>query len=94
MFDYSENTAGDVVQQNNELEWRQKFAVDSGHEMECIEETVADMAELMSKVCGAWGNLPLPEIVAKMDVEKFDTHIRAILDSKQCNCKNHQKKAA
>lgn len=87
MFDYREETEGDVVHQNNELEWRQKFAKDTGHEMECIEETVADMAELMGKVCLAWGNLPTPEIVAKMQVEDFDKHIRVILDSKDCNCK-------
>ena len=87
MFDDREILDGDVVHQHNELEWRQQFSEDTGHSMECIEETVTDMANLMAKVCSAFGNLPTPEIVAKMQPEDFDIHIRAILNSKDCNCK-------
>lgn len=86
MLDDRESTEGDIVHQNNELEWRQKFSEDTGHEMECIEETVADMAQLIAKTCSAFGNLPPDEVTAKLDVEVFDKHIRAILNSKDCDC--------
>ena len=86
MLDDRKSTPGDLVHQGNELDWRRKFAKDVGHDMECIEETVADMSQIMAKTCSAFG-APTDEIVAKMDVENFDRHIRAILNSKECDCK-------
>jgi hypothetical protein len=56
--------------------------------MECIEETVTDMAQLLAKVCCAFG-VPQDEILNQITIEQFDYHLRKILDSKDCMCNNN-----
>lgn len=87
MIDDRETTEGDVVHDGNIVQWLQKFCDDTGHSMGCIEETVNDMAALLAKTCIAFGEVPIEDMIDKMGVENFDNHIRAILNSKECNCK-------
>lgn len=85
MLDDRDHT--DVVTKFNEAEWREKFSVDVGHSMECIEETVNEMAKMVAKVCDAFGGIPTDKLIEQMGVEEFDKHLRAILSTKKCNCK-------
>jgi hypothetical protein len=86
MLDDREDTPGDLVHDGNIEQWKQKFCEDTGHTMECVDETVNDMAQLMSKVCDAFGGIPVEEIIEQMGVEQFDKHLRAILAFKECEC--------
>lgn len=77
----------DVVTPANEELYRRAFAIMQKHSMECIEETVADMAQLLTKVCCAFG-VPVEEILKQITVEQFEYHLKKILDSKDCSCNN------
>jgi len=86
MIDEIETVEGDVVHDGNIAQWQQKFCDDTGHSMSCVSQTVNDMAELAAKACGAFGGVPVDELVEQIGVEEFDKHIRAILKTKECNC--------
>ena len=86
MLDDRETTQGDLVHDGNIAQWKQKFCDDSGHSMECVDETIIDMANLLAKTCISFGGIPPEEIIDKMNIECFDEHIRAILNSKDCSC--------
>ena len=87
MLDDRESTPGDLVHDGNIEQWKQKFCDDTGHSMACIDETVNNMANLLAKTCIAHGDVPIEDIIDKMGVEQFDKHLRTILNSKDCNCK-------
>lgn len=89
MLDDRETTEGDLVHDGNIAKWKQKFCDETGYSMECVDETVTDMANLMAKSCHAFGSIPIEEVLGQISVEEFDKHIRAILKSKEsdCNCK-------
>lgn len=76
----------DVVTEANEELYRRAFVFMQQHSMDCIDETVTDMAQLFSKVCCAFG-IPQEEILKQMTVEQFDHHLRKILACKDCACK-------
>lgn len=79
---------GDLVTKFNEAEWRQKFCDDVGHTNECVDETVKEMAQLVAKVCSSFGISSVDEFIEKaIGVEKFDKHLREILQDKKCDCK-------
>ena len=86
MIDELETVEGDVVHDGNIAQWQQKFCDDTGHSMSCVSQTVNDMAELTAKACGAFGGVPVDELVEQIGVEEFDRHIRAILKTKDCSC--------
>ena len=86
MLDDRESTPGDLVHDGNIEQWKQKFCDDTGHTMECIDETVADMAQLVFKVCILFNIYQIDEIIEQMGVEQFDKHLRAILATKDCSC--------
>jgi hypothetical protein len=72
----------------NEREYREKFSKEIGHTMDCIDETITDMAIIFAKVCSSFAKGGIPDqVLASMDVEQFDEHIRKILETKECNCK-------
>ena len=75
----------DVVTQENAPAFRKTFALSVGHTEDCIEETVTDMAGLLSKVCVTY-EAPIDEIIEQIGVERFDTHLRKILEQKECDC--------
>ena len=86
MLDDRDKEEGDEVTKFNEATWRKKFCEDVGHTMPCVKETVEDMSQLVAKVCGAFGGIPVDKLVEQIGVEKFDKHLRAILKDKKCNC--------
>ena len=90
MLDDRESTPGDLVHDGNIEQWKQKFCEDTHHSMECVNETVNDMAQLLSKTCIAFNVYQVDEIIEAIGVEKFDKHLRAILETKDCYC-NHNK---
>lgn len=77
----------DVVTAANEELYRRAFAHMQKHSMECIEETVTDMAIMFSKVCSVF-DVPMDEVIKTITIEQFDYHLRKILDSKHCSCNN------
>lgn len=87
MLDDRVTTEGDLVHDGNIVQWKQQFCDNTGHSMACIDETVQDMAELVSKVCISFEGPDPEELIMQMGVEQFDKHIRAILKNKDCNCK-------
>lgn len=87
MLDDLESTRGDLVHDGNIEQWKQKFSADTGHNIECIDETVHDMAVLIAKACQSFDIPQIEEIIEQMGVEKFDKHLRKILSTKDCNCK-------
>jgi hypothetical protein len=78
----------DVVTEQNEEMYRRAFGIATGHSMECVTETVNDMAALLASVCEAHGGLPINEIAEQFTVEQFDIALRKILDNKDCACNN------
>ena len=86
MLDDREDTPGDLVHDGNIEQWQQKFCDDTGHTMECVSETVNDMALLISKTCNAFNIYQVDEIIEQMGVEMFDKHLRTILSTKECDC--------
>lgn len=90
MLDDRNTGEGDEVTKFNEATWRKKFCEETGHSMQCVEETVNEMAQLVSKVCHSFGIVTVDEFIEKaIGVEKFDKHLREILNDKKCNCKKN-----
>ena len=86
MLDDRQTTEGDLVHDGNISQWKQQFCDETGYSMECVDETVTDMANLIAKTCVAFGDVPIDEILERIGVEEFDKHIRAILKTKDCDC--------
>ena len=42
----------------------------------------------MSTVCKGDTTIPIDELIEQIDIEVFDYHLKAILDQKDCACKN------
>ena len=75
----------ELVTKDNIKQFQQAFALTEGHTMDCVDETVEQMANLLKTTCMIQ-QVPVEAIVESMDVEDFDVKLRKILQSKDCNC--------
>ena len=87
MLDDRDKEEGDLVTKFNEVRWRKKFCEDVGHSEQCVKETTEEMGKLVAKICDSFGGIPVEGLIDQIGVDMFDTHLRAILSDKKCNCK-------
>jgi len=77
----------DIVTPNNETLYRNAFCIEQNHTMECVEETVTNMANMLSCVCNDNNKIPIQKFIKQIGLEQFQLHLITILEQKDCNCK-------
>ncbi len=79
----------DIVTIFNSYKFRSKFCSQSGHNHECIEETIDKMLTIMAK-CAKYHNIPveyaIAEVYNNIDVDKFHDMLTTLLNTKLCKC--------
>ena len=78
----------DIVTSENEALYREAFCATQGHTMECVRESVIDMANVLACVCHTYNDVPTQEVTQQIELEVFQHHLVEILRTKDCNCKH------
>ncbi len=77
----------DIVNEYNELKYREAFCESVGHSMDCVENTIDKMVTVLNAVSQIYNVTDITSLIEQMGVEKFEHHLTRLIFHKQCDCK-------